>query len=185
MKPDYVNNRALLLLLALLAPGVAGALSTDRDQALYIEADQAKLNERHGVSSYEGNVKITQGSMQLMAARMTVHSRDRTLHSIVTEGMPTRYRQRPEGSEQDVTAEARRIEYSAELNRVILTGKARIQQDGNTFSSERIVYDIDKNLVSAGKLPEQSPAPTGDSPAAAGTEDDGRVRITIQPPAAP
>ena len=44
--------------LLLLVPLTAAALSTDRDQPIELEADQAELDNSTGVSVYSGNVRF-------------------------------------------------------------------------------------------------------------------------------
>ena len=62
----------LLLFLPLLLPMAAWGLSDDRNQPMHIEADRASLNEKTGISTYEGNVHVQQGTLNLRGDRMTV-----------------------------------------------------------------------------------------------------------------
>lgn len=160
-------RHAIALTLALLCAGLSGqaaALSSDRDQPMYVEADRADIDEQRGISVYRGNVKITQGTLQLTAAELTVHSKGGDITKAIAVGQPATYRQRPDGKAQDVEAEALRMEYFAADQKIILIDKAEVRQGGDTFRSDRINYDIAKDVVNAG----------------AGSPGD-RVRITIQP----
>lgn len=160
-------RHAIALPLCLLCAGLSGqaiALSSDRDQPMYVEADRADIDEKRGVSVYRGNVKITQGTLVLTAAELTVHSKDGDVVKAIAVGQPATYRQRPDGKEQDIEAEALRMEYFATEEKIILIDKAEVRQAGDTFRSDRINYDIAKDVVNAG----------------AGSPGD-RVRITIQP----
>lgn len=162
-------RHAIALTLSLLyagLPGEAAALSSDRDQPMYIEADRADIDEQRGISVYRGSVKITQGTLQLTAAELTVHSKGGDIVKAIAVGQPATYRQRPDGKEQDVEAEALRMEYFAVDQKIILIDKAEVRQGGDTFRSNRINYDIAKDVVNAGA--------TASSPG-------DRVRITIQP----
>ncbi|HHJ14936.1 MAG TPA: lipopolysaccharide transport periplasmic protein LptA [Gammaproteobacteria bacterium] len=156
--------RALLIPLLLAWPLSSPALSGDRDQPMNIEADRVELDDAAGVSTYQGNVRVTQGSMVLTGDRMTVHFRDGDITRVLVEGSPATYRQRPDGKDQDVVAQSERMEYRTRPRQVELVGKARVNQAGDVLRSERIVYDVDKDQVNAG-----SEAP------------DARVHITIQP----
>lgn len=163
-------RHAIALSLCLLCAGLSGqaaALSSDRNQPMYVEADRADIDDQRGVSVYRGNVKITQGTLQLTAAELTVHSKGGDIVKAIAVGQPATYRQRPDGKEQDIEAEALRMEYFATEEKLILIDKAEVRQGGDTFRSDRINYDIAKDVVNAGA---SSP---GD-----------RVRITIQPKAA-
>lgn len=166
-------RNACVVVLSLIGGGLAGpvaALSSDREQPMYVEADRADIDDKRGVSVYRGNVKITQGTLALTAAELTVHSQNGEIVKAVAVGQPATYRQRPDGKDQDVEAEALRMEYFATEQKIVLLDKAEVRQAGDTFRSDKINYDIAKDVVNAG--------------ASAGTPGD-RVRITIQPKAKP
>lgn len=146
-------------------PLPAWALSADRNEPINIEADSATLHEKNRTSTYRGNVHLRQGTMQLRGENMTVQMRDDRIDKVVLTGNPATYVQRPDNAEEDQHAEAGRIEYYAGENRMILLDNARIWQSGkDQFSSDRIVFNLAENTVSAG-----------------GGSSSDRVRITLQP----
>lgn len=162
-----MNKRPIppaLAILALLYTVAAGALSSDKDQPIHIEADRADLDERRGISVYRGGVVMTRGTLRITGDEITLYVRDDTVRKAVAVGTPATYRQRPDGREEDIRAEARRMEYHAEQNKVILLGGALLQQGGNMFRSERIEYDLARDVVNAG-----------------GGTGNERVRVIIQP----
>lgn len=154
----------LLMSCASILPGIAAALSSDREQPMYVEADRADIDDKRGISVYRGNVKINQGTLQLTADELTVHTNDGDITQAIAIGKPATYRQRPDNKPQDVEAESLRMEYYAVEQKIILLQKAEVRQAGDTFRSERIHYDIAQDKVNAGD----------------GAPGD-RVRITIQP----
>ena len=155
--------------LLLLAPCLVWGLGSDRNQPIQIEADRATLDEKAGQSVYEGNVFMQQGTLKLRGSRMSVQIRDNQVDSITIDGKPATFTQRPDGADSDQHAEADHIEYHTGDQRLILQGNAVIRQsDKEQFSSNRIVFNLRNNTVSAG----------GDS-------TGSRVRITLQPDAAP
>lgn len=154
----------LLLLSVLLSPGAWG-LDADRDQPITIEADKASLNDKTGFSVYEGNVKLQQGTLIFTGNRMTVQLTDKKLDVIVLTGNLATAVQRPQGKDTDQHAEASRIEYYANDERVILLDKARVWETADEeFRSDRIVINLKTDTVDAG-----------------GGGDSGRVHITLQP----
>lgn len=162
-------NRAFVIFFALIlqaAPLQSLALSSDRDQPMLIEADQAELDDAKGISIYRGNVKVTQGTLVLTGDVMTVHMNSGDIEKVVIDGKPATYRQRPDGKDKDVNAKSLRMEYFTSPERIVLTKKAEVQQGGDVLRSERIVYDVEKDHVNAG---------TGKP------GKDDRVHITIQP----
>lgn len=159
--------RFLLPALPLFAgfyPLAVPALSSDSEQPMYIEADRADIDDKNGVSVYTGNVKVTQGTFLLLADQLTVHLDNNQIQKAVALGNPARYKQRPDGKDEDIEAEAWRMEYYASPERIVLIDRAVASQGGDEFRSDRIVYDIEKDIVNAG------------------TEGgDSRVHITLQP----
>jgi len=155
--------------LLLAAPVIAWGLASDRSKPIQIEADRATLDEKAGISVYEGNVHLQQGTLVLRGERMSLEVHDNQVESITVDGTPASFSQRPDGADTDQHAEAGHIEYHTASQRLILQGDAVIRQsEKENFSSDRIVFNLKDNTVSAG----------GDS---AGS----RVRITLQPDTAP
>jgi len=155
-----------LTLALLAAPIRSPALEDDQDKPLYLESDSAELDDAKSISVYTGNVFVKQGSMEIRGNQVTVHhDPERKPKHIISVGTPSTYRQEVEGEEQEVEAEALRMEYDADKDEITLIDKAVLFQGQDTFRSDRIVYDRAKGLVKAGA-------------SARGKE---RVKITITP----
>jgi lipopolysaccharide export system protein LptA len=154
-----------LALLALLMPGLAWGLASDRDKPIQIAANRATLDEKTGVGTYEGDVHLQQGTLQLHGSKMTVQLKNNRIELITIEGKPAKFSQRPDDRDTDQQAEAGHIEYHASEQRLLLQGKANIRQQGREeFSSDRIEVNLRDNSVNAG-----------------GSDGDGRVHIILQP----
>ena len=156
-------NRCLLPALILL-PIDSGALSSDREQPMLIEADRAELDDSKGISIYRGNVKVTQGTLLLTGDIMTVYNKGNDVEKVIMEGQPATYQQRPDNKDKDVRARALHMEYYTNPEKIILIKQAEVEQEGDVLRSERIEYDVPTDKVNAGT----------DQP-------NERVRITIQP----
>jgi len=167
LRPSYRLTGGLLgsaILLSLL-PALALGLTGDRDQPINVEADRATLNEKTGYNVYEGNVYLQQGTLVLQGSKMTVQLDGNAIDTLVLTGDPATYRQRPDGKDSDRHAEARRIEYYAKEDRIILLEKARVWQTGDEeLRSDRIGFDLKSNTVNAGN-----------------SKPGNRVQITLPP----
>ena len=157
------HQPGMILALCLL-PSLGWTLSTDRNQPMLIEADRAELNDADGVSVYRGNVKVTQGTLELTGDTMTVYNKGNDVSKVIMDGKPATYKQRPDNKDKDVRARALRMEYTINPEYIILLKEAEVEQEGNTLHSERIEYDVATDKVNAGT----------DKP-------NDRVRIVIQP----
>jgi len=101
--------------------------------------------------------------MEIKADRITITLRDKKLSRIQGTGSPIQFQQENEAGEL-VTGNANAIDYNADNNTLALSGTATLSQPGQELRSERIVFDINKQKVSAEG------------------GDNGRVSIQIQPP---
>lgn len=160
--------RRTLLLLSLLLPGSVLALSGDRDQPMSLEADSVSIDEQTGVSLYEGNVVITQGSLKLWADKLWIHRRDGKAHKFISEGQPTRFRQLND-DQQEIKGRALRAEFYVDRDELLLFDEAVLEQGADQFRSDRIVYNRANSKVRAG----------------ASADGKQRVRVVIEPNQAP
>ncbi len=148
------------------------ALSTDKDQPIEIEADNADLDNEKGVTIYRGNVVLIQGSVRMTGDTMTVYFKDNELDILIMEGKPAKYRQLPDDSKIYDEAEALRMEYYELKSLVILIDKASFKQEGLSFSGNRIEYDTEHSKVKArGNIKQGGAGSTGGE----------RVKIILKP----
>jgi len=143
---------ALLLSLGLsLTTLGSAALESDAQQPMLIEADKVEVDEGQSTSLYLGQVQVDQGTMRLLADQVTVHHRsDRRIKYIIARGAPAVYRQQMDGDQGELQAFAKRMDYDAERDELVLTGEALVIQGTDRIASERIVYDRAHARVQAG-----------------------------------
>ncbi|WP_275097387.1 lipopolysaccharide transport periplasmic protein LptA [Sedimenticola hydrogenitrophicus] len=162
-KDPHARCRWLAIALLLILPGVAAALQSDKDQPIYIEADAVDIDDRSGISTYKGNVELTQGSILITADQVTVTQRPDKNDQIEAIGNPATFRQETEGDKGTIKGRARKAEYSANSEIINMTGDAVLTQGQDTFKSDRIIYDRARAVVKAG----------------ASAQGKERVRVTI------
>jgi lipopolysaccharide export system protein LptA len=86
-----------LLLLGLLLSAQSYALPEDREKPINLEADSASFDQNTGVSIYQGNVVVTQGTMYLAADKATVYLQGGEFQKMEAVGKPTQFRYQPTG----------------------------------------------------------------------------------------
>ena len=157
------RGMALAWLLVFGAPVAA----FDDEQPIHIESDSLDIDDVQGISIYRGNVIMSQGPGRIWADQMTIHATaEQTLDKIVSEGEPARFRDYTDKGEE-INGAARRIEYHAIKQMVILDGEAHLEQNKTEFFGNRIEYEMESRVVRAGQ--------------AAGGDGNGRVRTLILP----
>ena len=155
----------LSLLLLLQIPLPAMGLSSDREQPINIEADSLDIDEVSGISTYQGNVHYTQGSIVMDADIMVVHIHEGKIEKLEAFGDPVQYRQKLDNEDENLTAKAKSMEYLADNERLILRENVHVMKGVNVFTGNIIEYNTKDEIVSARK------AETGEE----------RVQVIIQP----
>ena len=137
-----MQTRLLWLVLALAAgPTGAGALSTDREQPVRIDAGSASLDHQNRIATYRGDVVIVRGSLRITGDLVTMRfDEGYDLATLVAEGEPAQFEQRLDSGPMQ-KGEATRIEYQVEDGAMIFIGSAQIAQGEFRMRAERIDYD--------------------------------------------
>jgi len=149
-KPHHTGRRWFTIALLLILPGVVSALQSDKDQPIYIEADAVDIDDRSGISTYKGNVELTQGSIVIKADKVTVTQRQNETDQIEAVGKPVTFQQDTEDGKGTIKGRAKKTEYSANSEIINMIGDAVLTQGQDTFKSDRIIYDRARAVVKAG-----------------------------------
>lgn len=159
------NKLLISLFCTLLWMTPSWALNSDKKQPIEIEADRFLLDDKKSITVYTGNVVVTQGSMQIQADEITIYGKLGKTEKIVATGTPVKFKQLPEGQNEPIRGESLRAEYMVNQDLLLLLNHATLWQNDNTFSSDRIQYDMPNAQVKAG-------APGSGSK---------RVQVTLEP----
>lgn len=148
----------------------ATALPDDRDQPIHITADTASINDKTGITTYKGNVVITQGSILIEADHVDMFRGDEGVEKLIAQGAPAHFRQQPEVNSAYSDAWGLHIVYMIDDDKLTITKQAKVVQEQDTFTGEKIIYDLAKSIVDA----------FGNADGSADT-NKGRVNMVIQP----
>src|ERR1700741_2892344 len=88
----------LLVTLALTLP--AAAEKADRDKPVNLEADRVTIDDAKQLAVFEGNVVLTQGTLQIRGDRMEVRQDKEGFKQGTTWGTPAFFRQKREGYDE-------------------------------------------------------------------------------------
>ncbi|HXC39258.1 MAG TPA: lipopolysaccharide transport periplasmic protein LptA [Burkholderiales bacterium] len=135
---------AFVLAAALLGmPGPpAHAEKADRDKPVNIESDRMNANDAKKTAVFDGKVVLTQGTMTIRAERIIVVQDAQGFQSGTAIGSPATFRQKREGVNEYIEAEAERIEYNGRADKVEFFNRARLRRDcGDDVRGGYISYD--------------------------------------------
>lgn len=170
--PHFVRALSCVLMAAALCAAVppAAAATADKDQPLTVEADKVTVDDAKQTSVFEGNVIVTQGSMQLRADRIIVTYDDAGFKYGTAFGNQAYFRQKRTGTDELIEGWGDRVEYDARAQVLILITRAHVKRGEDDVRGSRITYNA---------ATEQYTVVGGKDSAAEG----GRVRAIIQPKA--
>ena len=172
------------LALTWIAPA-AFAEKADRNKPVNIESDRMNADDVKKTAIFEGRVVLTQGTLTIRADRITVRQDKDGFQYGTATGGPASFRQKRDGVNEYVEAEAERIEYDAKADKVEFFEKARLKRDsGDDVRGNYISYDARTEYFTV------SARRDGTARDASKSAPQDRVRATIQPrgeaaPAAP
>lgn len=145
-------RQILKIILLTLAPLSVFALPADSSQPLHVTADSSIFNYKTGMTVYEGNVLIDQGSTHIAADRLiTKANAHHKIQRAVAYGLikPAEYSTVPKPGEALFHASANVIKFFPPLFKIILEGGVIVFQGNNSFHGELIIYNTKDQTVSA------------------------------------
>jgi lipopolysaccharide export system protein LptA len=171
MNLPNIRPAALLLMALALNAGTALADRADRDKPMHLEADQVSIDDSRQVSTFEGNVQLSQGTLSIHGDKLVVvQSSDGFAHGTAM-GQPASFRQKREGFDEYVEGYGNRIEYDTRNETVDFYGEARMKRNEDEVRGEHITYNAKTEIFQV----------QGDQHAPSDASGKGRVRVILQP----
>lgn len=131
---------------------------------MHLEANQLSVDDIKQISTFEGKVQLTQGTMIVNADKIVVvQSKDGFKHGTAT-GQPASFRQKRDNVDEYVEGYGERIEYDTKTTVIDFFGHARLKQDQDEVRGEHISYNSKTEVFQVN-----------------GVANKGRVRAIIQP----
>jgi lipopolysaccharide export system protein LptA len=137
-----VERVLAVLLCVFCAAAPAWAEKADRSRPVQVEADSVHMDDARKTAVYEGHVILTQGTMTMLADRIDVNQDAQGMTSGVATGKPVHFKQKMEGRDEYMEADANRIEYDARTQVVRLIGAAHLKQGEDELRGGTITYDM-------------------------------------------
>lgn len=162
-----------LAITLLASPHTVFAERADREKPVNIEADKLTVDDKNKIQTFEGNVKLVQGTLLILADKVVVtQDADGFQKGTATggEGGLSRFKQKREGRDDYVEGEAERIEYDGHTDLAQLFQRAYVKSGNDEVRAPYIQYNgvTENYLVTDGSN--------------AGVAKGGqRVSATIQP----
>jgi lipopolysaccharide export system protein LptA len=159
----------LCLLAGLALP--AAAEKADRDKPVNLEADRVTIDDAKQLAVFEGNVVLTQGTLQIRGDRMEVRQDKQGFSQGTTWGNPAYFRQKRDGVDEYIEGWAGRIEYDGRAETLKMFTRAQLKRGQDEVRGDHISYDARSEFFQV----------TGGPKTATADGSSGRVRAVIQP----
>jgi len=154
------KNKFLLAALLLLCVPACFAERADRDKPLHLEADQVLVDDAQQISTFTGNVKLTQGTMVIRGDKIVVVQDKEGFKHGTAYGNTASFRQKREGLDEYVDGYGERIEYDTRAETVDFYVRARLKRELDEVRGEHITYSQKTEIFhvnSSGVNPENEP----------------------------
>lgn len=170
-------KRILAILFITTLAGNAWALDTDSEQPATLDADDMEMDFASGQRIYRGNVVFRQGSLKMNCDELsTFFDDDGELDKAICVGGPGRFKQRPQGAEEDVVGTAMTITMDRINDLVKLKTQAKVVQGGMTITGRLITYDLKTEKASVkGGTTQSAGSGTSAAPAAETSTEGGEA----------
>lgn len=147
-----MSRLSLLMLLSFICWQSAVALSTDSEQPMQIVADASLFNYKTGVDTYEGNVKVDQGTTHLVADKLVTEKNEH--HKIVSAVAYGTHRLAelttlPSADAEVLHAKSTIIKFYPSTSILILENNVLVTQGENSFHGSLIIYNMKDQMVAA------------------------------------
>ncbi|HCV97087.1 Lipopolysaccharide export system protein LptA precursor [compost metagenome] len=136
--------------ISLLAPALASAKSTDRNQDMNIEAGaQSGTLIGDGKTTLSQGVVITQGTLDLRSSDAEIFMKDGEAVRAVFTGKQAKLKQQlDDGSWMDASAD--RIDYDIKAEVLVLTGNYHVKSARGTNAGQKMTYNTRTGEMNSG-----------------------------------
>ena len=170
MKKANINHAVALLFIA-MGCNPSYAERADRSKPVHLEADHVSIDDAKQISTFEGKVQLTQGTMAIQGDKIiVVQDKNGFSHGTAT-GEFASFRQKREGFDEYVEGYGQRIEYNTQTETVDFFGQARMIRRQDEVRGDHITYNSKTEIFQVQSVPNQT----------ADTSGKGRVHVTLQP----
>ena len=138
-----------VLATALLSVSLSSvALKGDTDQPINIDSGSQSLDMENNVVVFSDNVVITQGSIKINAAKVTITRQEGKKETIDASGSPVTFQQTLDNG-KPVNGKGNSVHYDLGSEFLTLIGNAELKQQDSFIKANKITYDVKKQQLKA------------------------------------
>jgi lipopolysaccharide export system protein LptA len=143
------SDKLLLATLLLLWAPVCLAERADRNATMNLEADQVTMDDAQHISTFTGNVRLSQGTLLIQGDKIVVAQDKDGFKHATAYGNTAEFRQKREGLDEYVEGYGKRIDYDMRSETLNFYEKARLKRNLDEFSGDHITYNAKTEIFQA------------------------------------
>ena len=157
-RKTYSHSVIVLAIMWLLFSGLShGQAATPKDAPVHIVSDRLEAYQQQQRVIFIGNVVAKQGELTIRGDRMTIFYLEEKNPQPNEEGLAGKVdRIEVDGgvhiSQKEIVATGEHVVYFSEENKIVLTGKPRVERGKDSIQGEKITLflDTEKSVVEGG-----------------------------------
>jgi lipopolysaccharide export system protein LptA len=160
------RDLAILLMSGLVVTAIHGKVFAQERAPVFLEADNIAYDQKKGLSTYRGNVRLKRGSMRVTADTATVRQNASSIVSLSASGSPVVMKRKEVKYNRVITIRGDQLSFDANSNTVTVWGNVITIRGKDTLRSDRLIYQINDNRIIAERESAKSPVSAEIRPAA-------------------
>ena len=127
-------------------PGLAAEkVWHNTNQPVSLKSKSIVVDQKSGVITYRGNVRVKQGSLIIMAAKAKTMSTDNQPDQIWASGNPVKIHKINNG--ELIVLTAANVHYDVKSGEITLSGNVKLKMGNDTLDSKNLSYNVISNTI--------------------------------------
>ena len=144
-----ISKHFFTLLLFIFFTTISIAEKADREKPIEIESDTMTVDDTKNISTYQGDVILTQGTLIIKADELIVREDNQGFQHSTSIGNPTTFKQKREGLDEYIEGIGQRIDYDGHMDKVHIYKDAVVKRGDDIVMGDYIVYDANAEIAQA------------------------------------
>lgn len=149
MNRATISYWLIFMLTGLINTSVAHASEEEQVLPIQIISTSAYTDYKKGITTYAGNVSLSQGSLKIEAEEINIHKNKEGVQKLIAKGSPVRLTQQPLPDTPPITAEADQINYEVLSEILILSGHVYIKLEESIHRGALYQYNLSTQTLKA------------------------------------
>ena len=149
MNRSTINKGLIFLLSSLLSFNAAQAGEEEPILPIQIISSSAYTDYKKGITTYTGNVSLSQGSLKIEAKEINIYKDEKGVQKLTAKGAPVRLTQQPLPDKPPITAEADQINYDVLSEMLTLNGHVYIKLEESIHRGAHYQYNLSTQTLKA------------------------------------